>query len=397
MEQTERQKLAVERILQNQDHSVLEFPTGVGKTFTAMMLYQRLSNEFDLNTVHVVVPTNYLKNKWQKELHDYGVYQGEVYTMTAYAKMRYSYRDADLLIVDEVHNCAGDEARVLPSILESPAGFALGLSATLDTHQKSFLQEKGWTVADHMDLGEAVTSGYVPDYQVYNLRLRLTKDEQKQYDKADARYHHIMQFFSYDFDRMKNCLRSWDACENYLSALGPQGEEITTEQVYGYATQVMKAIRSRKDIIHGAQQKARAISRINDLHNEKGIVFGQTNAFANELEDYMDDVIAYHSGHSTYQRKKRFEKFMEDRKVNFLATSRIFNEGVDLPELNLSVIASYNSNHRELVQRIGRLLRGTSPVIYVLYMWGTQEEKWLKKAQKKVPGNKIKEITVRDL
>jgi superfamily II DNA or RNA helicase len=386
-----RQQQAVQKAISNDQYSIFEFVTGTGKTYTALLYYWEMEDR--VNTLDVVVPTNYLKNKWEQELKQHSI-KGSVYTIASYLK---GARNPDMLIVDEIHNCAGENAVLFPKVLETTATYALGLSATLDSDQKSFLKTKNWIVADRIELAEAINESYIPDYKIYNVYLDLNNRELKRYQEVDRQYNRAFRFFGYDFDTIKRCLSSQQSCEDYLRSLGNQGDGVSVNQVYGYAVQVMNAIRARKDIVQRCEAKQEVISRINDIHNDKGIVFGQTNAFANTLEDYLDDAVAYHSNHSKLQKERRFEKFMTDKKINLLITSRIFNEGVDLPEFKLGIIASYNSNARELVQRVGRLLRGESPVIYVLCARDTQEVKWLRKSQKKLPASKIHEINADEL
>lgn len=388
-----RQQTAVEKALNNTEYSVFEFVTGTGKTYTALLYYWEIEDV--VTTLDVVVPTRYLVEKWKRELSNNSI-SGNVYTIATYLKKQ---RNPDLLIVDEIHNCAGENAVMFPRVLATNATYAIGLSATLDSTQKQFLKQHGWSVADRIEFAEAINKHYIPDYHIYNVYVALTKQEQKEYDKVDQRYHNCAQFFGYDFDLIKASLNSEQRCEQYLKELGPQGTHLTVNDVKGYAAQVMKAIRQRKDIVQTCAAKKAVISRINDRHNQKGIVFGQTNKFANDIEDYLPagDGVAYHSKMSDKQKVARFEKFMNDDKVNLLISSRIFNEGVDLPDLKLGIIASYNSNARELVQRVGRLLRGESAVIYVLCVSDSQEEKWLRKSQAKLPPSKISSLNADEL
>jgi superfamily II DNA or RNA helicase len=60
-----------------------------------------------------------------------------------------------------------------------------------------------------------------------------------------------------------------------------------------------------------------------------------------------------------------------------LATSRVLNEGVDVPEAEVAVVLSGSGTVREHVQRLGRILRpasGKQAVLYELVVAGTVEE-----------------------
>jgi superfamily II DNA or RNA helicase len=59
-----------------------------------------------------------------------------------------------------------------------------------------------------------------------------------------------------------------------------------------------------------------------------------------------------------------------------LVTSRVLNEGVDLPAAEVAIVASGTSTVRESVQRLGRILRpqpGKQAVLYELVADGTTE------------------------
>jgi superfamily II DNA or RNA helicase len=60
-----------------------------------------------------------------------------------------------------------------------------------------------------------------------------------------------------------------------------------------------------------------------------------------------------------------------------LVTSRVLNEGVDLPSAEIAVVLSGTGTVREHVQRLGRILRpspGKKAVLYELVAEDTAEE-----------------------
>ncbi|HPY90746.1 MAG TPA: helicase-related protein, partial [Lentisphaeria bacterium] len=59
-----------------------------------------------------------------------------------------------------------------------------------------------------------------------------------------------------------------------------------------------------------------------------------------------------------------------------LVTSRVLNEGVDVPEASVGIVVSGSGSIREHVQRLGRILRpaaGKQAVLYELISYGTAE------------------------
>ena len=59
-------------------------------------------------------------------------------------------------------------------------------------------------------------------------------------------------------------------------------------------------------------------------------------------------------------------------------TSRVLNEGVDVPEASVGVMLSGTATEREYIQRLGRILRkakGKKATLYEVITEGTSEER----------------------
>ena len=59
-----------------------------------------------------------------------------------------------------------------------------------------------------------------------------------------------------------------------------------------------------------------------------------------------------------------------------IATSKVLNEGVDIPDANVAIVMSGSGSVREHVQRLGRILRkrdGKRAILYELVTGGTSE------------------------
>jgi superfamily II DNA or RNA helicase len=83
--------------------------------------------------------------------------------------------------------------------------------------------------------------------------------------------------------------------------------------------------------------------------------------------------------HSTKARERKtvLQRFATGE-YNVVATSRVLNEGVDVPEANVAIVLSGTSTVREHVQRLGRILRkkgDKQAILYEIITQGTLEEK----------------------
>ncbi len=66
-----------------------------------------------------------------------------------------------------------------------------------------------------------------------------------------------------------------------------------------------------------------------------------------------------------------------DGSLPVLVTSRVLNEGVDVPEASVGIVVSGTGSVREHVQRLGRILRpqpGKVAMLYELLSAGTAEQ-----------------------
>ena len=76
------------------------------------------------------------------------------------------------------------------------------------------------------------------------------------------------------------------------------------------------------------------------------------------------------------ERKDLLQGFQEGR-LPVLATSRVLNEGVDVPAAGVAVVLSGSGTVREHVQRLGRILRKyeeKQAILYELVVKETREE-----------------------
>jgi superfamily II DNA or RNA helicase len=77
------------------------------------------------------------------------------------------------------------------------------------------------------------------------------------------------------------------------------------------------------------------------------------------------------------ERREILERFNAGR-YPAVVTSRVLNEGVNIPEANVAVILSGTGSVREHVQRLGRILRrkeGKRATLYEVVTEGTVEER----------------------
>lgn len=70
-------------------------------------------------------------------------------------------------------------------------------------------------------------------------------------------------------------------------------------------------------------------------------------------------------------------------------------EGHNFPGIDSGIVGQLNSKEKDLIQRIGRLIRfrpGHEAQLYIVVAEGTQDEKWLEEATKNLDQSKIEHI-----
>jgi superfamily II DNA or RNA helicase len=137
----------------------------------------------------------------------------------------------------------------------------------------------------------------------------------------------------------------------------------------------MAAYRRQREIAFAAPAKLDYVAMLLDRHRaDRALLFTQDNATAYEVSRrFLVPVIT----HETKVRERsEILAGLADGGYTAVATSKVLNEGVDIPEANVAIVISGSASVREHVQRLGRILRprdGKRAVLYELVTAGTAE------------------------
>jgi len=139
----------------------------------------------------------------------------------------------------------------------------------------------------------------------------------------------------------------------------------------------------RKSLVHhyiGKLNKVADICAVNK--GKKIIVFNQYNDVSQRLYWLLLDTgLRPAIINSTVPKKKqaiRMQQF-KDGTVDVVLASMSLDEGMNIPAINVGIILSGNSTKRQMVQRVGRVLRkkqdGSIVKLYQIFVRNTMEEK----------------------
>lgn len=343
----EHQAIALNSWRQAHSRGVISLPTGAGKTILAVMAIKATSRP-----TLVVVPTIDLLGQWQQTLSNFfgesiGLLGGGNKSIDAITVATY---DSAALFAEKIGNRFGllvfDECHHLPAAQyqfiakASLAPFRLGLSATVERTDggESLLFDLVGPLVHRGEIREMLDNVLSP-YEIVSVQIPLSEEEKVSYDKARSIYTSFIKRFRINFSSGSG----WSDFIK-LSATMPGGRE------------AWEAYRLQKNLAQCASGKLDELWRILVRHHgERIIVFTQDNAMAYQIGRRFILPVLTHQTKSK-ERKKMLEGF-RNGSLDVLVTSKVLNEGVDVPEASVGVVISGSGAVREHVQRLGRILR----------------------------------------
>lgn len=344
---------------------VVQLPTGAGKTYLAVLALVQTGRP-----ALVIVPTIDLLHQWHDVLAGYlnvpvgtlggGVRDVQQITVATYDSAVLHIESLGqrfgLLVIDECHHLPAPQYRSIA--LGAIAPFRLGLSATVeraDGKESEIFRLLGPLVYEGRisDMVESVLS----PYDVVSVEVPLTPEEKRLYDEARERYVDFLRRYRIDFSQ-----GGWMEFVRKAARL-PGGKE------------AMRAYREQRRLAQAAQAKLTQLWRILQEHSDdRIIVFTDDNEMAYKIGcEFVLPVLTHQT--RLPERRRMLEAFRSGE-LTAIVTSKVLNEGVDVPEARIGVVISGSGGVREHVQRLGRILRhrpGKRAVLYELVSKGTSE------------------------
>lgn len=346
---------------------VVVLPTGAGKSYAALMAIHE-----KLRSTLVVAPTLDLVRQWYDLLRssfsaEVGVIGGGDYTVapltvttydSAYLHMEHLGNKFGLVVFDECHHLPGDAYALSAKFCLAP--YRLGLSATPERADGRHveLDELVGPVVYRRDIGE-MTGAYLAEYDVERIAVDLTPEEQSEYQKARDIYRGFLASAGIQMGAPDGwhqfIIRSSRSAEGRLA---------------------MEAYQRQRNLSFSAPSKLEYVEYLLHEHRgDKSILFTQDNATAYAVSRRFLIPVITHQTKVT--ERSAVLSGLGDGTYTAIVTSKVLNEGVDVPEANVAIILSGSGSVREHVQRLGRILRkkkdGGRAVLYELVAAGTSE------------------------
>jgi superfamily II DNA or RNA helicase len=357
---------AVNAWLRERGRGVVVLPTGAGKSHVAVLAIADRKR-----STLVVAPTLDLVRQWFDLLRtsfgrDVGVVGGGEHTVlpltvatydSAYLHMEHLGARFGFVVFDECHHLPSESYALAARLCLAP--YRLGLTATPERAdgREALTNELIGPIVYRKDIVE-LSGNYLAEYETIRVELELTPEERKEYEAERAIY--------LDFVRKQGI---------FLGNERGFSEFIMRAAQSAAGQRAMQAYRRQRDIAFAAPGKLDYLEHLLNLHRaDRVLVFTQDNATAYGISSrFLIPVITHQT--KVRERSEILTRFAAGE-YGAVVTSKVLNEGVDVPDANVAVVISGSGSVREHVQRLGRILRrkaGKSATLYELVSAKTSE------------------------
>jgi superfamily II DNA or RNA helicase len=385
---------ALKSWIENQEYGIVEAVTGTGKTLVGILAAARALHHGE--AVVVCVPTRLLLSQWSAafarwiptarigELHQDSkdtLANCDILLTTAQsAAMRSLVADDrhTVLIADEVHGYGAPKRQ---QVLESGYGSRLGLTATLERDNDEGVEEVLLpyfdTVVATYSYADGLRDGVLAPFKIGFVGVRFLPDEQGEYDDLGREMGRI----SHSLKERGLSAASDKLLFNKIAYLSKDKSADFKDMVM--AQKFMANLNRRKAIQAEARAKIAVLESLALPLSQatRGLVFTETIASAQGISAMLDrNNVPSYPYDSSYTGKERESiiKAFRDGEVSVLCAPKILDEGIDVPDADVGVIVAASRSRRQMVQRMGRIVRpnpnGHPSTFFILYIEGTRED-----------------------
>jgi superfamily II DNA or RNA helicase len=336
---------------------VVVLPTGAGKSHVALVAI-----DAKRRSTLVVAPTLDLVRQWYDLLattfggpigvvgggeHDVRPITVTTYD-SAFLHMEHLGSRFGLVVFDECHHLPSAGYALAARACLAP--FRMGLTATPERAdgRDAELTALIGPIVYRKDIVE-LSGDYLAEYETERVSIDLSPEERAEHDAERALYR---EFVTSHGIRMSQP-SGW-------------GEFIMLSSQSAEGRRAMAAYRRQREIAFAPAGKLAYLEHLLHRHREdRAILFTQDNATAYGIaRRFLVPVIT----HQTKVRERSaILRGLAEGTYRAVVTSKVLNEGVDVPDANVAVILSGSGSVREHVQRLGRILRKKGDKRAVLY------------------------------
>ena len=350
--------------------------TGAGKTIFAELCLLTFLDRYSDGRVVILVPTVSLLDQWYVSLReDLGVPEGDIACYSGEDRPETPQRinvmvlntarslgpevssaTHSMLIVDECHRAASSANQMA---IEGDYTATLGISAPperqYDDLFESVLIPRLGPIVFRYGYEEALEDGIIVPFDLINVATDMLPKERQAYDGATAEVARTYRLF--------------------------QAGKVSREAL---STKLQKRAR------HSARMFNRipvAVRLVQTNQGKRILVFHESINSAKVIHKLLVaakfNATIYHSGILPHIRRDNLLLY-KSGVFDVLVTCRALDEGMDLPDTSVAVIAASTASLRQRIQRLGRVLRPAAnknnATIYTIYLTKPEEDRLAKES-----------------
>ena len=280
-----------------------------------------------------------------------------------------------LIIADECHGFGGETLR--QSLIHDYQE-RLGLTATLERSdqavEKTLLPYFGG-VCYRYEFGQAIADGVCAQPRVAFAAVPLASEERIEYDDVETSLVQARQVLRAIPDMPQDPFSAFLVAVSHLAEhdAGPNGKAAVT---------YLEAFSRRREIVATSRTKYEVLSRFAPLIKQAAgsLLFTQTVKAANHAINRLDPLLNIEiiTGETSRGERERILDDLRGGAIAAVAAPRVLDEGIDVPDANLGIVISASRTRRQMIQRMGRILRrkplGSGARFVILFASDTLED-----------------------
>jgi len=263
-----------------------------------------------------------------------------------------------LLVADECHGLGGGVLRraMLPQYEER-----LGLTATLERSDDAvadLLLPYFGGICSRYGFEQAIADGVCARPRVAFVGVALSVEERAEYIATEQQLvgarKHLRQVRGMPTEPFGA----------FLAAVGHLAEHDAGADGRA-ARDYLDAFAKRRQIVAQSSGKYELLGRFAPAIRgaEGALLFTETVRAANHAINRLDPLVSIEliTGATARRSRKDILDDLRTRRLDAVAAPRVLDEGIDVPDANLGIVMSASRTRRQMIQRMGRILRRKRP------------------------------------
>lgn len=367
----EYQKQAIQHWFSNECTSVFEMATGTGKTFTSINALKQFREKYGYLRAVITVPLTTLTIQWKNDIREI-IDEVQIINTSADSNWRDTLRSigrlsklgtpSDYIIITTYSN--------FPSKDFSNAIEQLSSDIVLVTDEMhNLVTARGISAASHQAykyrLGLSATPTRLWKPRESSVVARMFGDNRFTYDISDALNNNFLVKFKYtpipvhlnsdEFDEYTQLSRE---IGRMYASKGSSGDDEPLNRKLNARARIKKNAESK---ISALEQLVRQLHTSGSMHHS--LIYVDNERFLTELQQMLTKnniLTTKFVGETSLDERMKIIDNLRAGSIGAIVAIRCLDEGVDIPSAQTAFFLSNNTDPREYIQRLGRVLRKDS-------------------------------------